>query len=476
MSKAQFVGDLKVLNDPELKALGISRASLISEASSLIPENVDMEKGVDILPVVFNLAVVNSFNANGDGIDSISAAKMVKNFIHRPINLEHHKTDIVGHIINASFSDKQPDFFERDITDFIDRKEPFYITAAAVIYKHVFPELSDVISQSSDKESPYYQAFSTSWEVGFNDFDVVVGEGDSREVYEKGSEGFDSYKDNLKVFGGSGFYNDKPVNRLLKGSLYPLGAAITENPAAKVKGIYTKVVEKIANANKKSSQNKKEDVTNNKDSDNFQMTEEQFNQLTELLKGISEAKNFDSESKASEAFTEIQKTLKEVGEGWQSKAQKAEAEAKEIEAEAKKIEEDLAASKVVVENLEKEIAEANESIKSLKEDAAVRDAAEKFNSRMASLANEFDFTDSEEEIVSDEVRALNEDEDFDKYVEKAKVVFAHRIKVEEEAPAEEEEIETSETSEASVTNNNGDESEQKSLFERVREAGLTVAS
>ena len=145
MSKAKFIGDLKVLNDPELKALGISRASLISEASSLIPENLDMEKGVDILPVVFNLAVVNSFNANGDGIDSISAAKMVKNFIHRPINLEHHKTDIVGHIINASFSDKQPDFFERDITDFIDRKEPFYITAAAVIYKHVFPELADVI-------------------------------------------------------------------------------------------------------------------------------------------------------------------------------------------------------------------------------------------------------------------------------------------------------------------------------------------
>ena len=469
MSKAKFLGDLKVLNDPELKDLGISRASLISEASSLIPESLDVEKGVDILPVVFNLAVVNSFNDNGDGIDSISAAKLVKNFIHRPINLEHYKTDIVGHIINASFSDKQPDFFERDITDFIDRKEPFYITAAAVIYKHVYPDLANFISESSNKESPYYQAFSTSWEIGFNEFDVVVGEGDSKEIYEKGSEGFNSYKDNLKAFGGSGFSNDKPVNRFLKGSLYPLGAAITENPAAKVKGIYTKVIEKVANANKKSSQNEKEDVTNTKDSDNFQMTEEQFKQLTELLKGISEAKNFDSESKASEAFTEIQKTLKEVGDGWQTKAQKAEAEAEKVEA-------DLKASNAKVESLEKEIAEANKSIKGLKEDAAVRDAAEKFNSRMASLASEFDFTDSEEQIVSDEIRSLKEDEDFDKYVEKAKVVFAHRIKEDESASSDDEEIETSEESEASVTNNNGDESEQKSLFERVREAGLTVAS
>lgn len=464
MSKAKFQGNLRVLNDPELKDLGISRASLISEASSLIPDTLDVEKGIDVLPVVFNLAVVNSFNENGEGIGSVAAAKLVKNFIHRPVNMEHYKTDIVGHIINASFSDKQPDFFERDITDFIDRKEPFYITAAAVIYKHVYPDLANFISESSNPESEYYQAFSTSWEIGFNDFDIVVGEGESATSYEKGSDGFNSFKDNLKAFGGSGFSNDKPVNRQLKGDLYPLGAAITENPAAKVKGIYTKVVEKISNANKKTSQKPKGDVTNKNVIDQFQMTEEQFKQLTELLKGISEAKKFDSESEASVAMKEIQKTLAEAGEGWKSKATKAEDELK------------AATAKVAL--LESEAAETKKTLDSLKNDLEIRESAEVFNTRMESLANEFDFTESEEKIVSEEVKALKEDADFDKYFEKSKIVFAHRIKqdeAEEEADSQED-IETSETSEASVPpNNNGDSSKQKTLFERIREAGLKTS-
>lgn len=465
MSKVKFQGNLRVLNDPELKDLGISRASLISEASSLIPDTLDVEKGIDVLPVVFNLAVVNSFNENGEGIGSVAAAKLVKNFIHRPVNMEHYKTDIVGHIINASFSDKQPDFFERDITDFIDRKEPFYITAAAVIYKHVYPDLANFISESANPESEYYQAFSTSWEIGFNDFDIVVGEGESADSYEKGSDEFNSFKDNLKAFGGSGFSNDRPVNRQLKGDLYPLGAAITENPAAKVKGIYTKVIEKISNANKKTSQKPKGDVTNKNVIDQFQMTEEQFKQLTELLKGISEAKKFDSESEASVAMKEIQKTLAEAGEGWKSKATKAEDELKD------------ATAKVAL--LESEAAETKKTLDSLKNDLEIRESAEVFNTRMESLANEFDFTESEEKIVSEEVKALKEDGDFDKYFEKSKIVFAHRIKqdeTEEEDADSQEDLETSETSEASVpTNNNGDSSEQKTLFERIREAGLKTS-
>lgn len=50
----------------------VSEASL-KKLSDLIPEDVDLERNIDITAVAFNAAVVNKFNKNGDGIDSKSA-------------------------------------------------------------------------------------------------------------------------------------------------------------------------------------------------------------------------------------------------------------------------------------------------------------------------------------------------------------------------------------------------------------------
>ena len=43
-----------------------------------------------------------------------------------------------------------------------------------------------------------------------------------------------------KGLGGEGVDEDGvPVNRLIVGMTFPLGAALTTNPAARVKGVYT---------------------------------------------------------------------------------------------------------------------------------------------------------------------------------------------------------------------------------------------
>ena len=65
------------------------------------------KSNVDLLGVAFNAAVVNKFNKNGDGMSTQTALEYTPNFIHKPTNIEHNKQKIVGHIVDAGFSDAQ---------------------------------------------------------------------------------------------------------------------------------------------------------------------------------------------------------------------------------------------------------------------------------------------------------------------------------------------------------------------------------
>jgi hypothetical protein len=100
---SNFDCNIKALQKEDFDKFGVSEGSIAEAAKSLIPEDFDPSDNIDVLPVVFNLAVVNEFNKNGDGIDSATAVDAVKRFINKPINIEHKKQKIVGHIINASF-------------------------------------------------------------------------------------------------------------------------------------------------------------------------------------------------------------------------------------------------------------------------------------------------------------------------------------------------------------------------------------
>ena len=72
----------------------ISKASL-SNLESLVPNGINFKDNIDLMGVAFNAAVVNTFNRNGDGIDTDTAIAYTKNFIHKPTNIEHEKEKIV---------------------------------------------------------------------------------------------------------------------------------------------------------------------------------------------------------------------------------------------------------------------------------------------------------------------------------------------------------------------------------------------
>ena len=254
--------------DVDSPDLNISKASLDS-LRGIIPADVDLEKNMDLLAVAYNAAVVNSFNKNGDGIDSKAAVRILDQFKHKPTNIEHQKQKIVGHIVSASFSS----FMDNELLppeEVEDLNEPFNIALASLVYRTVNPQFANLIEQSVDPESEFYHQVSASWEIGFNDFVLAVGSNDLRDAEIIDDENMiEELKGNLKALGGEGKMKDgSPIHRLIVGEIFPLGIGFTSNPAANVKGLTVSLkTEQTPTAEKKEkniSQNINSDVNNKK--------------------------------------------------------------------------------------------------------------------------------------------------------------------------------------------------------------------
>lgn len=230
------------------------------------------------------------------------------------------------------------------------------------------------------------------------------------------------------------------------------------------------------------------------------MTEEQFNELKKHIE--DQIGSFDiNESTASTVGEKFATVLENAAKDWKSSSEAA----KEREEDYKK----------EMEELKKQLASANESLIALKSDLEMRKAAEKYNGRMEAMASVFELNEEVEAIVAKQIKDIETDEDFESYLTEAKILFADKTKeaiaaveaaekaekkndeIEESKASEEEgegeeaegeaeeadtegeeekegedEIETSESSDSCVTNNNGDDSTEENLFDRLKKAGL----
>lgn len=469
-----LTNNFKILNDDECKEFNISKASMLAKAQSLL-SNINHD--IDILPTIFSIAKVNVFNKNDDAITPLDAAKLLRHFVHKPINVEHETTTIVGHITNASFSDYEPAFHESDPFDFLNRTDAFYICGAGIIYKSAFPRLANALIEASEYDEPSYAA---SWELLFDYYDISYGNGETIsecKIITANDPEFNSLSSHLKFNGGTGMdKNGQKVRRILRGSKTPLGVGLTENPAADVRGIYT-----LASimSDEKISETEKTDVTDNKIAMDKELQEE-LNSIKELISKASVKDDGDGKqalTAAEQIFNRVSDMLKSQSD-WKPKAETAEAE--------------LQTAKDQLASLAQELKEAKDSISQFQKDIQVRDAAAKFNDRMDSLASIYEFNDDEEKIVAQDVKALSDDDEaFQTYLDKAKVVFAHRNKEfiaeqnkgkeddkedEEEKGGKPTELETLESKASTLfLNNNGGTSDRhQNLFDRVRKNGLVL--
>lgn len=399
----------------------LALASLV-EVGNFIP-NVDTEKNVDLLPVAFNAAVVNRINKNGDVIDTPTALAIYKDFINKPINIEHNREKIIGVILTAGFSEFGSDL---PLTEdqLKETTKPFNITLGGVLWKIANPSLTSMIEDSSDDTSTNYQKISASWELGFSEYNLVVIEGESKNI-EDGLEindvdKIESMKNNLRAFGGSGKLDKtKAVYRKVIGNVIPLGIGLTETPAADVKGIST-LKNDVENDINEENISKINNLDVNIDNiDNKDMKINSIKDITdENLKQVS----------ASQISDLIEQELKTASEKFASEKASVDQALKAAQTECSA----LAANQ---QELQKEVAALKASLEQIEKEKQTLIANEKFNERMSAFDAEYDLDADTRQVLASDIAGLD-DEGFAAYKNKMAVFMKNKKKSAKEAGKE----------------------------------------
>ncbi len=426
----------------EIAGINLSQAN-IENLRSLIPTSVDLKKNIDLMGVAFNAAVVNEFNKNGDGISAATAIDSVQQFIHKPTNIEHNKGKIVGHIVNAGFSDYSDSNILINVDG--DKQDPFHIALGAVVYKTVDKDFFDLLEKSTNPKNKMYNTVSASWEIGFSNYQIAVGSKNLKDAkIISDPKQIQEMKGMLRAFGGKGVTEDgDPIYRLIVGDIYPLGIGFTLKPAANVKGVIsndykeTEVEEEVkeqAVSDKSDSHATQLKKISSKISQKIKNTVNNYKimdletLLSEIKASLTE-KKFSEESIASMTST-FADAIKQKDDEYKASLEAAEQEKAEI-ASAR---EELQAS---VESIKEELKVAQERINEFESAKAAEEAVATFNSRMEEIDSVYELEESDSAFIAEKIKGLDASEEaFASFKDELSVFWASKSK---EAKAKQEE-------------------------------------
>lgn len=426
MHKYTTTFDFEITACQEIGGIDISKAN-IQNLRGLIPTSVDLDKNIDLMGVAFNAAVVNEFNKNGDGMSTKTAIDSVQQFVHKPTNIEHDKTKIVGHIVNAGFSD----YSDSAILINVDENEqnPFNIALGAVVYKTVDKDFFETLRRSTDPKSKTHQTVSASWEVGFSEYQIAVGSKNLKDAeIISDPQKITEMKGMLRAFGGKGVMDDgTPIYRLIVGDVYPLGIGFTMKPAANVKGIISedfKEKEEISKSDKSQAAQLKK--ISNKISQNLKNTVNNT-KIMELETLLSEIKASLTEKKFSEeAIAGMTATfadaIKQKDEEYQASLEATEQEKVKIAS----ANEELQAS---VESIKEELKSAQERIAEFEAAKTAEEAVARFNARMEEIDSLYDLEESDAAFIAEKIKGLDgNEESFASFKSELEVFWASKNK------------------------------------------------
>tara|TARA_B110000285_G_scaffold229657_1_gene294780 strand:+ start:3069 stop:4637 length:1569 start_codon:yes stop_codon:yes gene_type:complete len=412
--------DFEIKACENIAGINVSKAN-IENLRSLIPTSVDLEKNIDLMGVAFNAAVVNEFNKNGDGIDTKTAIASVQQFIHKPTNIEHNKKKVVGHIVNAGFSDYSDSAILINVDE--NEKDPFNIALGAVVYKTVDREFFDMLENSTNPENSMHNTISASWEIGFSEYSIAIGSKNLKDAEiisdpEKVSE----MKGMLRSFGGKGVTEDgRPVYRLITGNVYPLGIGFTMKPAANVKGVISNEYEKD-NDIEEDEENKKEESMSNSNQRQARHLQKISDKISQNLKNtvnntkimdletlLSELKDSLAEKKFSEEAvagmtSTFAEAIKQKDDEYQASLEAAEKEKTEIAAAREELEKS-------VESIKEELKVAQERIGGFETEKKAEEAIARFNARMEEVDSIYDLEESDSSFIAEKIKGLDETEE-----------------------------------------------------------------
>jgi len=428
-----FSSELKCIVSEE-KDLHLSLASLDSLRAFL--PNIDTDKNIDLLPISTNAFVAGRVNRNGDVIDNKTAVEIAKHFINKPINLEHNRTQVIGCILNYGFNAFGT---EETMTEeqALESKDPFNVALGGVMWKVVNKDLANLIEESNDPSSPNYMSVSSSWELGFNDYKLVLLDNEQKNIMDgtviEDAEQIDKLKSKLRSLGGSGRMNDKQkIYRLVVGNIIPLGIGLTGTPAADVVGVAVEEKEKdlssvMATEATEISISQNEVLNVNLDRKNYNIMK-----ITKIEDITAESLK---EIQASQVAEFISEEIKKASESF-------DLERKEKEELLKATNEKYEAVTKDYSSMKEELEKVKNSLATMEEEKAAKIREELFNVRMASFDESYDLSDEDRQVLASDIKDLN-DETFAAYQNKMAVLMkeknkaAKKAKMAKEAKAEE---------------------------------------
>lgn len=405
-----FSSSIKPLVSEE-KDKFLALASLV-DVGNFIP-NIDTDKNVDLLPMAFNACVANRVNKNGDVIDTATAIEIYKHFINKPINIEHNRKNLIGVILTAGFSEFGTDspLTEEQVKD---KTEPFNITLGGVLWRIVNQSLTDLVEDSNDETSENYKKISASWELGFNEFDLIIMEGNNKNLndsYTLPENEKNEMLKYLKSYGGSGkVAENRFIYRKVKGGVVPLGIGLTENPAADVSGVSVK---KQKNEEKVSLSSEKNVVTINKELMKINSIEDIKDEVMKEITA-SAVRDFVQQEldKASQNYVSLKNEKENAMKQANEKIESISTENAKISEDLKKLQAEVDAFKAAEDHRQKQ---------------------ETFNTRMAALEQEFEFDAELRAEIAKEIQDLSE-ESFSAYRGKMKKMAKGLTKKQEKLP------------------------------------------
>lgn len=409
----------------------LSKASLEDLKRLDLGDAVDLENNIDLIGTIFNAAVINRLNKNDDGMSTKTALAIKKLFIHKPHNLEHKSNRIVGHIVKAGWSTFPGNKMLSD-DEVASMTEPFNLVLGGVVYRLIDEKFADMLIESSDETSGKYMQISTSWEVGFTDYHIVLG---SKNVNEaeivSDPERIKELKKHLKAFGGTGSLPDGTyIGRLIVGEIgevLPVGMAFTSRPAAEVEGVITSDWTDLVSESEIEGDDDKDDdkdeedeededieeiqaSTQNNEQNNSQTSKidvKENNQAVIHMAKITDIKQLIAASTSKEGLSEasasefIQSQIEQKSAEWEAKITAKETALTAASAKAAELETQLASANTKLNQLEVTVTQ-------LKTETEAKSREEAFQGRMTALANEFELSDKENQVIAKEIRVLDE--------------------------------------------------------------------
>lgn len=429
----------------------------LKDLKDVLPAGLDIEGNPDLVFNSFNAVVVNRVNLNDDGIGTKDALAIAKKFIHKPMDLEHNRKFIVGALISQGYSE----FLTNKILtedEVKDLNGSFNITLGGVVWSVFNPDFAHQLIESSDETSPTYEAISASWEIGFDEYHIALGDRDLSQAEmitdPKQVEEFYKY---LKVAKGSGQTDDGiPVYRVITGDALPLGIGYTTTPAADVKGVLvassqpkdadvkfgiskedlvvainTSIntfkketidrLEQIAVTQKESMANQ-ENKKNNSHLGNHTVKSNSIMKL-KTLEDIT-VDLFKDETVGAAVTNFVGKFVNDkIDEASTNYAEKLQTQ------QAKQTQADTAAAELQkkLEDALTQVSKAQEDLKKEQEIRATAKVESDFNMRMSDLDSKYNLEDKDRGFIAQDIKGLD-DETYAKWVEKFEVFAGSKKK------------------------------------------------